>query len=144
MPEFSSLKDLYVYVNKVKTEALETDVAEMAKHEMEKHIQTDVYAAYKPTGYTRTYDLLKDVESEMVDADTLEIKDTRYGIGQNGERRDVVKVIEYGRGYDWSPHLDEKIGPRPFIANTRDEIEREQLATKTLKEALNNKGIKTE
>lgn len=143
--EFSNMKDLFKYLDNAKTEVLETDVADMAVEKMKEHVQDDVYDVYTPTSYQRTGTLKRNVDSHMLDDDTVEITDI-YNDYENGVKKNVTKIVTESRGYTWGYHrnLDEEIGPRPFIDKTRKEIEDEHLATEAMKEGLKNKGIMTE
>lgn len=138
MVDVSSYNELFSYLNKIKTETLENEVADMTKEKMQEHVKDDVYSTYKPKTYKRTGDLFSEVVSEMIDDDTLEVKDIAHE-----DERDVVRVVETGQGY-WSAGLDAKIGPRPFVENTRKEIEQDHLVAETLKAAFKEKGITTE
>lgn len=141
MPDFNNLNALYAYIQVQVNDAMEKDVAEEAKRVMEVHIQTDVYNTYTPTDYERTYQLMEDVKSELIDDGTIEIKDTRT---ENG--RDITKIIEYGVGYDWGykRNLDEEIGPRPFVELTAKDLETNKSHVGVLKKALQDKGISVE
>jgi hypothetical protein len=120
---------------------MEKDVAEEVKRVMEVHIQTDVYNAYEPTDYVRTYKLMEDIQSELIDDGTIEVKDTR---SENG--RDITRIIEDGRGYDWgyARNLDQEIGARPFIENTRNDLDTNKSHIEVLKKALRDKGFRVE
>ena len=142
--EFSNLNQLEKYLNDKIRNALDTNVAETAKETMQMHIQRDVYATYTPYStdmetphYIRTGQLLQDVEHSMINDNTLEIKDTR---NENG--RDIVEVIEEGKGYEWGYRrdLDEEIGARPFVENTAIDLEK-GLAKEALKQGLKRQGL---
>jgi hypothetical protein len=145
--EFSDLSQLEKYLNGLINNALDTNVKETAKETMQLHIQRDVYAAYSPYStdgktphYERTGQLLQDVEGHLIDNNTLVIEDTR---SENG--RDIVKVIEEGKGYQWGykRNLDEEIGARPFVENTYVELA-SGLARESLKQGLKRQGLDVE
>jgi hypothetical protein len=147
VPTFNNLQQLEKYLNGMIRNALDTNVAETAKETMQLHIQRDVYAAYTPYStdgktpyYERTGQLLQDVEHSMLNNNTLVIENTR---SENG--RDIVKVIEEGKNYEWGykRNLDEEIGKRPFVHNTFVELSK-GLAKESLKEGLRRQGISVE
>lgn len=146
MPEFNTMNQLEKYLNDIIKEALNTDVAEIAKENMQLHIQRDVYKPYTPYStdgktphYERTGELLQDVET-TVEGNTLILEDTR---SENG--RDIVKVIEEGKGYEWGykRNLDTEIGKRPFVENTFEDLSK-GLANESLKQGLKRQGINVE
>lgn len=141
MAQYRDLNALYKYLQHQVNSAMEKEVAEEAKRVMEVHIQTDVYNAYTPTDYERTYQLLEDVQSNVISDGTIEVKDTR---SENG--KDITKIIEYGVGYDWGyiRNLDQEIGARPFIENTYEDLNTNKTHVKTLKNVLESKGIRVE
>jgi hypothetical protein len=51
------------------------------------------------------------------------------------------KIIESGKGYDWSSTLDDIIGARPFVRNTRNELKNGK-AKGYLKQGLIARGLK--
>ena len=126
MSKFDSLDELMKYIQQQITSSLEDDVAKDSIELMKQHIQEDVYNAYTPYStdgitphYERTYKLLNSNESEMLDENTLMLTNTRH----EGDR-DIVAVIESGQGYGWgyTRDLDEEIGARPFMKNTKDDL----------------------
>ena len=136
MPDFKSLKDLEKYLEKQINDSLKTDVAEKSKNLMEQHIETDVYSTYSPTHYIRTGELLRSVVTNMLDENTLTILNIR----SDGTRY-IPYVIEYGKGYEWGDgSLDARIGARPFISNTRKELE-SGLAREFMRDALKKRGL---
>lgn len=151
MPEFKNLNDLQKYLNGMIANALEKEVASVAKETMQLHIQRDVYAAYTPYStdgetphYERTGKLLEDIEATMA-GDTLVVEDTRNNEDDVENGRDVVDVINSGKGYEWGykRNLDEEIGERPFVQNTFEELS-EGLASEALKQGLKRFGLDVE
>lgn len=145
MATFKSLKDLVNYVNEnyVKS-ALENEVFEEVKEEMQDKIQTITYDRYEPTHYERTGTLLETIEKEMLNDNTLAVENTRSDI-EHGVQKDVTEIIEKGRGYTWGyvRNLDEEIGPRPFIAETRESLQKSDKLKRAIKKGLERQGIKT-
>lgn len=130
--EFKNLDSLYAYLENVAIpEALSTTVAEVAIDTGVQHTQSDVYDAYTPTQYDRSFDLIKSWRSQLISNNTLEITNTR-----SEGTRDIVSVIEFGKGY-WTQALDNLIGARPFMENTRDQLA-SGLAVKAMQEGLNS------
>lgn len=142
---FKSLKDLVKHVNETHVKnALEREVFEEVEEEMQHNIQTIVYDRYTPTHYERTGRLLETIEKEMIDDNTLAVENTRSDI-EYGVQKDVTEIIEKGRGYTWGyvRNLDEEIGPRPFIAETRESLQKSDKLKRAMKKGLERQGIKT-
>lgn len=114
---FNSIEQALAFIqNTIVPQVLETSVADVAKSTGEKHVQADVYDAYQ-SSYERTNKLKESWETELISNDTLQMTNTRT----DGDRY-IPEIIEYGHGY-YSQELDERIGARPFIENTRSELE---------------------
>ena len=146
--------------------ALLTDVAEMVRDVMTDHINRDVYDVYEPSQYTRRYNESGiDINSRFDDTNNTGLLDPanitayidRTGIltvendtvgskyyYKKGSKvisknagKPIAGVIETGNGYDvW-----DDAEPRPFIANTRDEIREGDYHIKALKQALKRMGL---
>jgi hypothetical protein len=142
MPTFNNMNELEKYLNEVIGVALETNVAEKTKETMQFHIQTDVYKPYTPREYERTGKLLQDVDVTLIDNNTLIIEDTRNDEPDVENGRDVINVIETGKGYS-RISIDDEIGERPFVQNTYDELAN-GLARESLKEGLKRQGLNVE
>jgi hypothetical protein len=145
MPDFKSLKDLEKYLNKKIQESLQTDVASESRQLMREHIQDDVYSAYTPYStdgvtphYKRTWELMNSCKTDMLDSNTLELKNTR--VGENNEN--IPAIIENGGHYTWGyvRNLDEEIGKRPFVSNTRNDLSRGKLK-RYMSDALKKRGL---
>jgi|SRR3972149_9486980 len=136
--DFKDLKSLEAYLQKQISDSLQKDVALESRHLMREKIQTEVYEAYTPTHYIRSYETINSVKTNPVGNDAIELKDTRRG--ESGE--DIPYIIEYGRGYQWGTNLDEKIGPRPFMRETYKALA-EGRARLFMKMALKKRGINT-
>lgn len=140
MPDFSSLNALFNYLQRQVNSSMEHEVANEVVNVVRDHVQTDVYDAYQPTGtYVRQNQLLNNVKSELIEDGTIEITDVRTDGGKN-----VTEIVEYGRGYTWSPELDTEIGPRPFLENSIDDLSMNKQHVDTLRKSLINKGLQVE
>ena len=128
----NSLYELENLIKQKVNNALQTTVAEKSKKLMQDRVNKDVYDAYSPKSYDRTFKLRDDIKTEMID-NTLEI------INDRKDGRDVVPVVELGKGY-WNKALDEMIGARPFMSNTYNEL-KDGKAKEYLKDGLKNQGL---
>lgn len=148
MTSFKNLKELEKYLQKQINDALQNEVKKEVEETMRDHIQKDVYEAYTPYStdgatphYERTYELLRRIESNLVNGGVLSVENTRH----EGDR-DIVSVIENGQGYQWGyvRNLDKEIGERPFVKNTRREIEQTNKHVEALKKGLKRQGVDVE
>lgn len=106
----------------------------------EKHVHEDVYDVYTPNpdnpySYKRTGKLATSWDSSPT-PDGIEIFNTR----QDGDKY-IPEVIETGQNYDYDFEYRGK--PRPFIENTRKELDGSKKLTEALGKDLNGIGIKT-
>jgi hypothetical protein len=120
--EFSNLRGLEKYVNKMAKESMskghhvKDEVIETGKRQVEE----TVYDVYSPRVYERTGQLKEQWETE----------ETNDGITVYPSRRDedtgkyVPEVIETGKGYEYEFEYSNR--PRPFVENTRQELERDK------------------
>ena len=138
MPEFKTLIELESYLSKIVSESLQIDVALESRHLLREHIQTDVYEAYTPFDYIRTFETINSVITTPIGDDTIELTDTRRG--DNDEN--IPYILEYGKGYSWGNNLDERIGPRPFMAETYKALAEGKVRL-FMKIALKKRGIYT-
>lgn len=148
MTSFKNLKDLERFLQKQINNALQNEVKNEVEETMRNHIQKDVYEAYTPYStdgvtphYERTYELLRSIESNLIDDGVLSVENTRH----EGDRY-IVEVIEYGKNYQWgyTRNLDEEIGARPFVENTREELRQTNKHVEALKKGLKRQGIDVE
>lgn len=136
--DFKSLSELELYLQKKIAESLQIDVAADSRFLMMEKIQTDVYEAYSPSDYIRTWETIASVETTSVGSDAIELKNTREGdYGEN-----IPQILEYGKNYSWGKNLDARIGPRPFFANTYKDLASGK-AISFMKKALMKRGIHT-
>jgi hypothetical protein len=141
MPNFKNLKDLEKSLNKYINNALQKEVKENVEETMRDKIQTEVYDAYTPTDYVRSYELLESIEGKLESDGVLSVENTRQEAG-----KDIVKIIETGKGYTWGykRNLDEEIGERPFVAETKEELHRTESYKKAFKEGMKRQGVDLE
>ena len=146
---FKNMKDLERYLNKQIDTVLMNEVADEVTKTMINRIDEDVYAAYTPYStdgitphYERTYELKNEgnIIRFLMKNGVLAIENIRQ---ENGV--DIVERIEHGRGYDWGfrRNLDDEIGARPFIHNTREEIRKTGRHVLAMRKGLSRLGIKT-
>ena len=159
MATFKNLKDLEKYLKEKIDNSLEKEVASMVKAVQTDHIVDDVYMAYnnvdgarkEPYVYERRY-----FEGGLIDRENMqsEVVDGVLTVTNIAEANEDYKgspvtnlagLIEEGHlghygQYDYTKNRDDTewqyMSPRPFIANTRDDIKKNKLHVKTLKEAL--------
>ena len=136
MATFKNMKDLEKFMNKKIASALEREVANEARKVMKENVITEVYDAYQ-SSYERTGGLYQDrnIETNLVNNNTLTVRNTR---NENG--RDIAYIVEYGDGYSYDG-LDERIGARPFHAETARELEQQGLAKDALAKGLRRQGL---
>ncbi|TCJ01087.1 hypothetical protein [Cytobacillus praedii] len=144
---FSSLKELERYLNKQIQNTLQNEVFAEVKDTMQKKIDKDVYEAYTPYStdgvtphYQRTGKLRESIEKSL-NGNTLIVENTR---SENG--RDIVEVIESGKGYTWgySRNLNEEIGSRPFVESTKNELRNSNKLEQAMKKGLKKQGLSIE
>jgi hypothetical protein len=147
MATVGSMAELEKYINQKISNSLKTDVAATAVKTMQKRIEKDVYNAYTPYStdgvtphYERTGQLLKDVQVEIENDNTIVVENIR-----NERGRDIVKIIEEGKGYDWGykRDLNKEIGKREFVKHTYEELA-SGSAKQALAEGLRKQGLSVE
>lgn len=160
MPEFKTFKELETYLKTKIKDSLEHEVKSEIVETERRHIQTDVYDVYKPKMYKRRKDNggLMDKENivgTMISNDTLEIVNNTppnpYGIPQEQVTTDknLAMLVEGGDGasgyFDFPSEDDNSyMSPRPFTANTIEELSQTKAHVKVFKEGLKRNGIETE
>jgi hypothetical protein len=144
MATANNLKELERILNKQIQQSLKTDVASKVVKVAQDHVQKDVYDVYPdPVEYQRTGQLKDSFKVNSVQ-NGIEIENTR---SENG--RDIPEIIEYGhdkskQGYEYPAYYrggSNFIQPRPFIENTRKQIENENIHVEELKKSLKSKGF---
>jgi hypothetical protein len=140
--EFNSLDDLAIFLTEKINNALRTEVADESRSVMQEHVMSDVYAKYEPSQYVRTGELYQDIQTQMVDDNTLSIENTRR---DEETGRLIAPIIESGVGYTWK---DSRIYamqpfPRPFVENTAKDLENGK-AKQALAMGLKRQGLNIE
>ncbi|SNZ09931.1 hypothetical protein SAMN05421503_1424 [Terribacillus aidingensis] len=102
----------------------------------DQHVQQDVYNAYEPQRYQRTGELKKSFVTEN-EANGVSLDNVRVD-----GYRDVATVVETGEKYQFQGFGYSYEQPRPFMANTRRNLEDGRLVSALAKD-LNSMGIKT-
>lgn len=144
MATAKTFSELASELKRVRTEIMEKEVADKATELMEENIEKEVYQAYTPmSDNSRTGELGRSVEADMSGEDTLVLYNSRMDTGFGGEFRNVAGIVETGRGYNWSGSLDEKIGARPFINATRQDLKNGEFK-KIMIDGLRQRGINAE
>ncbi len=144
MAGITSYSQLLKELERIRTEIMEKEVADKATELMQKNIDTEVYAAYTPmSDNSRTGKLRESVETGMQQDDTLVVYNSRMDTGFKGEIRDVVGVIETGKGYNYGNNLDNIIGARPFVEKTREDLEKGEFR-RALKDGFKARNIETD
>lgn len=144
----SQLKKIEKQLQKKIQDALKNEVFEKVRDVMQDHIMEDVYNAYTPYSkdgvtphYERTYELIWDetIQGKMINKNTLQVENTRHE-----GNRDIVEVIETGKGYQWGYErdLDEEIGARPFISETKKDLLKNGQHIEAMEKGLERQGIK--
>ncbi|GAF24534.1 phage protein [Bacillus sp. JCM 19047] len=103
----------------------------------QKRVQEDVYDQYDPRIYTRT-GKLKDSWGVENRAKGIAVLSNRYD--DNDKNRYVAQVVETGQGYQFEFSYEEI--PRPFIANTREELRNSGVLSHALMLDLKAAGFK--
>lgn len=138
MPSFKSINALEKFINQKLSDVLKNEVFEAIREEMQEKVQTVVYDQYDPRDYQRTEKLMRDIEKSMLDENTLIVENTR----RDGDK-EIVPIIEYGVGYTWGyvRNLDEEIGPRPFVEETRKSLQNSDKLKNAIKNGLRMRGF---
>ncbi len=167
----NSLKELEKELKKRIDKALKTEVQAIVTDIMIDHIVTDVYEAYEPERYWRRLNQTGlNSGSPYDDSDNTGLLDpeniqftfdgngnmivenvtvgARYYYGYDKGRvgwhvsdnagKYITPVIETGNGYDV---FGDGMIPRPFMQNTRDDLEKNHYVKKALKIGLKEQGL---
>lgn len=141
MATFDDLKSLERYINQQAKQAMlkGNGVKNAVSEEGQKQVDEKVYS-YKPKQYERTGQL----------RDSWKTEETSEGIAVFNTRKDeesgkdIVDTIEYGRNYDYSGYGYDYEKPRPFIAETRKNLEGSSKLTNGLRQDLKSVGFDVE
>lgn len=136
MTTFKNMKDLEKYINAQAKKAMNQGnaVKKVVMDTGKKHVEEDVYRVYQPKVYERSGELATSWDSSPT-SDGIEIFNTREDDGKY-----IPEVIETGQNYDYDFEYRGK--PRPFIENTRRELDGSKKLTEALEKDLNSIGIK--
>ena len=161
MPDFKDMKTLMNYVQKKVDLSLQNEVFKAVRDVEIEHIESDVYAEYpNPIDYERRKDDggLTDLDNYecVVNNGTMYMTNTTNSNDEYGtEKENLIGLIEYGdnRGYGRYDFPEEEkkrknkrykyLKPRPFIQNTREDLEENKQHLFALKKGLNKFKIKT-
>lgn len=150
-----NLKELKKELKKRINLALDENVTDVIKDVMTDHIIQDVYDAYEPVGYSRRFDndgLLdeENIVSTVNDNNELSVRNVTTGsryytvnekkYTSKNYNKPIARIIESGNGYDVH-NWDYDGVPRPFIKNTRDDLEQNHYHTEAMKQGLKKQGL---
>lgn len=157
MPTFKTVTDLEKFLKAEISKTLKKDVFEQVKKVEQENIQDAVYDAYKPKVYKRRmYEdgLIADsnIIPVVIDNETIAVVNVAEPNpytpqGRASVDKNLPELVEYGHdnghgSYDYS-NGGAYLKPRPFTANTIDELRETNSHVKAMKDGLNRKGIKT-
>lgn len=131
--QFRSIAELKAWLDKEAQKGLIKGSSELVDV-MRKHVQTDVYDTYTPAIYERSGQLKEDIQVETIE-NGIKIKPVRT---DEATGKYIPAVIESGVGYDFSGSFEK---PRPFVANTKAELQQSKQHVEVLKKALKSEGI---
>ncbi|MET3505613.1 hypothetical protein [Halalkalibacter oceani] len=127
----TNLNELFAYLNNQLKNTVQNRDGEVIKETIDtakNRVDEDVYAVYDPRIYQRTGQLREE----------WEVINTANGVAIFNSRRDgntyVAEVVETGQGYSYSFPYDGV--PRPFTANTREELIKSGKLNEALKKDL--------
>ena len=138
--DLGALKEL---LKTVVNEALEYDVAPEVQIMLSENAQRDVYDAYKPFVYGRSYSLTDGA------AETYDVKSSGDMKVEVSVNHPYGKLIEYGDGvdgmhYDYPYNRnnteDQFLRPRPFYRHTKEQLENGKYK-ELMAQSLRAKGI---
>jgi hypothetical protein len=152
MAAAKNFQQLFNQIQQKITRVLEDDsqgsVQGVARDTMRDMVYQEVYSPYDPVEYQRRMDDgglsdVENMEAMVYDGDTLIITNVTIADNpvQEGETgRFIAPVVESGRGYFYDfPYSGV---PRPFVAKTREELERSGKHVKAMKQGLEKQGLK--
>lgn len=141
-------------------ESLQNEATEYIKDKMQEHIQSDVYDQYhrweslgfvdEPFVYERRYENGGLISRENIKMTPIEngvmIENITKGSNQNIS---LAELIEHGDGYngyeyEYKENRDgtsyQYLQSRPFMKNTKEEIENSKECIEIIKNSMKNKG----
>ena len=168
MPSFNSIADLEKHLKNAIKDSLAHEVFETVRDVEQKNIDETVYDVYDPKVYPNIKAGIHRRETQggliadenivptMIGDDTLivtnETPPNPYARDGATTNKNLAELIEYGDGYkgftyDYPEEDTEKykyMNPRPFTANTIEELVTTGKHKKALKDGLLRQGIKSE
>lgn len=165
--KIKNLKQLRKHIEKAISNSLENEVFEDVRETERRHVQTDVFNVYSPKEYIRResdewfYNSLGKAGIGVKDERNIVFDPIKNGVLKvenvaefnpvraiRNHGPGLVTLIEYGHGargiyYDY-PKYPEYLRPRPFIANTREEIKQTKSHVKAMKLGLRRNKIECE
>jgi hypothetical protein len=167
--EYKNLNDLMNGIQSAIDKTLENEVFEEVKETELRHIKTDVYGVYKPKEYVRRYGsagmldpnnivIMDELGNNSVTKGNLSVvnitaPNSHTPDGETSINKDLPELIEYGhddylnrypfvKGYDYAGGKNTTfLEPRPFTANTIDELQTTKAHIVALKNGLSAKGF---
>lgn len=116
-------------------------LADLIKEVGKKKVKQEVYSAYSPLEYERTYKLESDWGVNKVNPMTIGVYSDRW----DGNRY-VSGIVESGEGYQFKPRDGSRGAyerPRPFFQATVDEVKQTNLHVIGYATALGRAGFRT-
>lgn len=142
--------------------ALQTEAVKVIKETEKKHIQSDVYGSYTPLYYSRRSDSggLADENNMVVHTGDLEVSvsnetpfNNAYDYGRGfipppNYGNELAVLVEQGNGggghiynYPYESGPGTFLSPRPFIANTREELRNTNALHDAIVKGLRSNGL---
>lgn len=140
METFKTTKELSLYIQRQSRLAMQKENSNVGREVIKRaknRVQEDVYDKYDPRIYSRTGKLKEEwiIENR---AQGIAVLSNRYD--DQHSNRYVAQIVESGQGYQFEfPY--EGI-PRPFIANTREELRNSGALSHALMLDLKAAGFK--
>ncbi|MEU2589650.1 hypothetical protein ACI2JA_19810 [Alkalihalobacillus sp. NPDC078783] len=139
MKNFNSIDEALAHIENLAISSIQRKDSKVAKTIIDtakEHVISDVYSVYQPMQYVRTYKLLND----------WSVHKTKKGISVRSDRKDefgrsIAEKIEYGRGYSFEFEYSNR--PRPFIENTKRELQNSPRLRQAFKEDMARAGLRT-
>jgi len=139
-------------LTEVVSEALRDDCFKSVQKVEQQHIQSDVYDVYDPSVYDRReYNggLIADDNIILTEVDNLTIEVVNITdpnpYARDGATTDkfLPELVEYGQGYNGYSYdyRFEKMGVRPFIENTIEDLQQNKQHVDGLRKGLAKRGI---
>ncbi|OPH61716.1 hypothetical protein BC351_00295 [Paenibacillus ferrarius] len=138
--DVSNWSQLESQINKMVNNTLKNEVGTVVKNTMHDTIENVTYKEYTPSEYVRTHELsdTKNMKVKLIDANTIEITNTRHDEGV-----DVARIIATGIGYTWSQSRIYLMQPfeRNFYEDTVEELRNTHEHIYALFKGLQRQGL---